>query len=81
MMKKTKSTNQILAALLSGRHPQAKKLAGKHVLVVKDQIVPMKSGKGALKDINSLEKKYGETPTLIFVPRQNVSYILILCLK
>lgn len=75
------SQEKILKLLLSGKHPQAKKYAGHHVLVIKDQIVPLKEGGEAIKDIDRLEKKYGKTPILVFVPRQDVSYILILCQK
>lgn len=72
---------ETLNLLLSGKHPRAKKYAGHHVLVVKDKIVPLKDGKEAIEDIKILEKKYGKTPTLVFVPRQDISYILFLCPK
>lgn len=72
---------KILKLLLSGKHPEAKKYAGHHVLVIKDQIVPLKEGGEAIEDIDRLEKKYGKTPILVFVPRLDVSYILILCQK
>lgn len=78
---KKQSQEKILSLLLSGRHPKAKKYAGYHVLVVENEIVPLKEGNEGLKDIEFLEKKYGKTPTVIFVPRQDISYILILCLK
>lgn len=80
-MKKEKTTQKNLTLLLSGKHPQAKKYAGKHVFVIEDKIITLKEGKEALKDLNKLEKKYGTTPTLVFVPRQDISYILILCFK
>lgn len=72
---------KILNLLLSGKHPKAKKYAGHHVLVIEDQIVPLKEGGEAIEDIDRLEKKYGKTPILVFVPRLDVSYILILCQK
>lgn len=72
---------KVLGLLLSGKHPQAKKYAGHHVLVVQNQIIPLKEGKEAIEDIERLEKKYGKTPTLVFVPRQDISYILVLCAK
>jgi len=75
------SEEKILSLLLSGKHPKAKKYAGHHVLVINDQIIPLKEGKESLKDIDYLEKKYGKTPTIVFVPRQDISYILILCQK
>lgn len=79
-MKKV-SEEKILSLLLSGKHPKAKKYAGHHVLVVENQIIPLKEGKESIKDIEYLEKKYGKTPTIVFVPRQDISYILILCQK
>jgi hypothetical protein len=73
------SEKKILSLILSGQHPKAKKYAGHHVLVIGEQIIPVKKGKETLKEIDRLEKKYGRTPTLVFVPRQDISYILILC--
>jgi hypothetical protein len=78
---KKKSAEKTLNLLLSGRHPKAKKYAGHHVLVADNEVVPLKEGNDALKDIDRLEKKYGKTPTVVFVPRQDISYILILCRK
>lgn len=78
---KVEPEEKILSLLLSGKHPKAKKYAGHHVLVVQDQIIPLKEGKEAVEDIERLEKKYGKTPTLVFVPRQDISYILVLCAK
>ncbi len=66
---------KILHLLLAGKHPKAKKYAGQHVLVIDTEIVPLKEGKAGVKDIERLEKKYGESPTIIFVPRSDVSYI------
>lgn len=76
---KTQAQEKILNLLLSGKHPKAKKYAGHHVLVIKNHIIPLKEGKEAIKDIERLEKKFGRTPTIVFVPRQDISYILILC--
>lgn len=78
---KKQQEETILNLLLAGKHPKAKKYAGHHVLVVENQIIPLKEGQEAIKDIERLEKKYGKTPTLVFVPRQDISYILILCQK
>lgn len=75
------SENKTLNLLLSGKHPKAKRYAGHHVLVIENQIIPLKDGAKAIKDIEQLEKKYGRTPTIAFVPRQDISYILILCQK
>ena len=78
---KKQSSRKTLSLLLSGKHPKAKKYAGHHVLVIEDQIVPLKEGQEGLKDIDRLEKKYGKTPIIAFVPRQDVSYILLVCRK
>lgn len=75
------SSKKIINLLLSGRHPKAKKYAGHHVLVIGDKIVPLKEGSAGIRDIDRLEKKYGKTPTLVFVPRQDISYILMVCKK
>ena len=72
---KRQTEEKILNLLLSGKHPKAKKYAGHHVLVVENQIIPLKEGTEAIKDIDRLEKKYGKTPTLVFVPRHDISYI------
>ena len=78
---KKQSSRKTLSLLLSGKHPKAKKYAGHHVLVIEDQIVPLNEGQEGLKDIDRLEKKYGKTPIIAFVPRQDVSYILLVCRK
>lgn len=78
---KMRTEKKTLNLLLSGKHPQTKKYAGHHVMVIEDKIIPLKQGKASLKDIDFLEKKYGKTPTLVFVPRQDISYILAVCLK
>lgn len=78
---KIPSSKNRLNLLLSGKDPRAKKFAGHHVLVVKNKVVPLKEGKEAIKDIQELEKKYKEKPILVFLPRQDVSYILVLCRK
>lgn len=80
MMKK-QSEEKNLSLLLSGKHPKARKYAGHHVFVIENEIIPLKEGEEAIEDLERLEKKYGKTPTLVFVPRQDVSYILFLCQK
>lgn len=45
-------------------------------MVVKDKIVPLKEGKESIEQLEELERKYGEAPTLVFVPRTDISYIL-----
>lgn len=77
-MKKKDLTQKNLTLLLSGKHPKTNQYAGKHVLVIEDKIVPLKEGKEALKDMDRLEKKYGKLPVLTFVPRPDISYILII---
>lgn len=69
---KSGSTQTTINLLLSGRHSLYKRYAGKHVLVIKDTIMPFKSGKEVLTDMKKLEKKYGKAPTLVFVPRTTV---------
>lgn len=75
------SSSKTLSLLLSGKHPKAKKYAGHHVLVIENQIIPLKEGQEGIRDIDRLEKKYGKTPIIAFVPRQDVSYILLICRK
>ncbi len=75
MARKT-STQKNLNLLLSGKHPQTKKYEGKHVMVVKDKVVPLKEGKESIEQFKNLEEKHGEAPTLVFVPRTDISYIL-----
>ncbi|MBI2611855.1 hypothetical protein HYW54_03875 [Candidatus Gottesmanbacteria bacterium] len=67
---------KILNLLLSGKHPKAKKYAGHHVLVIDDKIFPLKEGKEAAQDIKELKKRYGRSPIITFVPRQDITYIL-----
>lgn len=78
-MKTENSTQKTLTLLHSGKHPNASKYAGKHVLVIEDKIVPLKKGSAALKDFDRLKKLYGKPPILVFVPRRDVSYILFVC--
>lgn len=58
-----------------------KKYAGNHVLVVDNKVFPLGEGKKANEDIASLERKYGKTPIITFVPRQDITYILVTCKK
>ena len=77
MKKKASLTERTLSLLLSGKGRTARKYAGKHVLVVGDRIVPIKSQtKAVWRDIEQLEQKYGETPVITFVPCPNLTYIL-----
>jgi len=73
-------TQKTLLLLLSGKSKEAKKYAGKHVLVVKNKIVPLKEKEEEIwKDIERLKKKYGEMPIITFVPRHHIYYILLIC--
>ncbi|HCG77180.1 MAG: hypothetical protein COZ37_01775 [bacterium (Candidatus Ratteibacteria) CG_4_10_14_3_um_filter_41_18] len=74
-MKARNSTQKTLLLLLSGKSSAAKRFAGKHVLVVEDKVVPLKKGEEGWKDFMRLEKKYGQPPIVVFVPRQDISYI------
>lgn len=58
------------------KHPEAKNFAGKHVLVIGNEVLPLKKGKSGLKDLETLEKRYGRAPTIVFVPRPDITYIL-----
>ena len=78
-MKAKNSTQKTLSLLLSGKSAAAKKFAGKHVLAIKDKVIPLKKGEEGWKDFVRLKKKYGQSPIVIFIPRQDVSYILIIC--
>lgn len=72
-----KQTDKTIHALLSGRHPQIKKYAGKQVFVVGEKIVPLRRSEKSLDDFKKLKEKYGEPPVLTFVPRPGATYILI----
>jgi hypothetical protein len=78
---KKQAEEKTLNLLLSGKHPSAKKYAGHHVLVINDKVFPLKEGERANEDIEKLEKKYGKSPIITFVPRQDISYILFVCKK
>lgn len=78
MKKEQPTTDKVLTSLLSGKHPLAEKYAGKHVLVVNNKVVPLKEGEAGFEDFLKLKEKYGQPPTLVFIPRPDISYILIL---
>ena len=76
-MKEKSLTQKTLSLLLSGKSRIAKKYAGKHVLVVRNKVIPLKEGHEEIwRDIDRLKKQYGEMPVVTFVPRQDISYIL-----
>jgi len=71
------ATQKTLTLLLSGKSREAKKYAGKHVLVVGNKVIPLKEKREEIwRDINELKKKYGEMPVITFIPRTDISYIL-----
>jgi len=74
------STEKVLRALLSGKHNKAKDYAGKHVMVAGNKVVPLRKGAAGLSDFKKLKEKYGAPPVLTFVPRQDISYILMMVL-
>ncbi len=76
---KKELTQKTITMLLAGKGKDAKRFAGKHVLVVKNKVVPMKTGEAFWKDFYNLKKEFGEAPISLFVPRPDMSYILILC--
>lgn len=71
-------TQKTITMLLAGKSKNAKQFAGKHVLVVKNKIIPMKKGEAFWRDFYNLKDKYNETPISLFVPHPDMSYILIL---
>lgn len=76
-MKNNSLTQKTLSLLLSAKSKAARKYAGKHVLVVKDKVIPLKDKHEEMwQDIERLKKKYGEMPIITFVPRPDLSYIL-----
>lgn len=75
MKKIEEQTQKTLHTLLSGAHPLAKKYGGKQVFVIGSEVVPFKEGESGLDDFKKLKEKYGQPPTLIFVPKPGASYI------
>lgn len=78
---KSKIQEKTLNMLLSGKHPKSKKFAGHHVLVIDDKVFPFENGDEGVRDIENLRKKYGQSPIITFVPRQDITYILFSCKK
>ena len=62
--------------LLTGKHPEYEKFAGKHVFVINNKIIPFSASKKAKEKIEKIKKKYKKLPTLLFVPKKEVNYIL-----
>lgn len=73
---KEDKTEKVISSLLSGRHPLITKFAGKHVIVAEDEVILLKGGDSGYRDYARLEKKYGHRPTITFVPKPGISYIL-----
>lgn len=77
MKSKKISTQKTISVLFSGKTKKAKRFAGKHVMVIKNKVIPLKEKEEDIwKDIEQLKKKYGQMPTITFVPRHDISYIL-----
>ncbi|MBI4648937.1 MAG: hypothetical protein HY738_20700, partial [Bacteroidia bacterium] len=55
-------TQKTLILLLSGKSTLSKRYAGKHVLVIKSKIFPLKDGEDAIKDFEKLKKQYNASP-------------------
>lgn len=73
----TTQTHRTLHSLLLGKSRRAKRYAGKHVLIVRDEVTLLReTEKEIWAEIERLRKKYGETPVITFVPCHDVSYIL-----
>ncbi|MBI4668242.1 MAG: hypothetical protein HY747_03500 [Elusimicrobia bacterium] len=80
MRPKKSKTQKTLSLLLSGKNKEAKRYAGKHVLVVRDKVMPLREKEEEIwQDIEGLRKKYGQMPVITFVPRHDISYILLTC--
>ena len=79
MATKKDLTQKTILMLLTGKDKRVKEFAGKHVMVVKNKIIPMKKGEAFWRDFEKLKKECGESPVSLFVPRPDISYILILC--
>lgn len=58
-MKRT-TKQQTLNLLLAGKHPKIDRYAGKHVLVIENEIVPLPEGKEGLEEFRRLKKKHGK---------------------
>lgn len=70
----------IVAQLLSGHGAAYRRFRGRHVLVAGRRVLPLRRGREGLKDFQRLSREYGKPPMVLFVPREDVSYILSLCL-
>lgn len=73
----SKKTEKTIHLLLSGKSKLSKKYAGKHVMVIGNKIVPLKEKEEGWQDFIKLEKKYGQAPVIVFVPRPDIAYILL----
>lgn len=71
----------IISDLLSGHGAAYRKYRGHHVLVAGRKVIPLKKGKAGLRDFQKLSHQFGKPPFVVFVPREDVSYILNLCLS
>lgn len=71
----------VISDLLSGHGAVYRKYRGHHVLVAGHRVVPLRKGKAGLKDFQKLSNHFKKPPIVVFVPREDVSYILNLCLS
>lgn len=70
----------VVSQLLSGHGAAYRRYRGRHVLVAGRKVVPLRRGRAGLKDFQKLTHQFGKPPVVLFVPREDVSYILELCL-
>lgn len=70
----------IVSQLLSGHGSAYRKYRGHHVLIAGRKVIPLRRGKTGLKDFQRLSRDFGKPPLVLFVPREDVTYILTLCL-
>ncbi|MBI2346399.1 MAG: hypothetical protein HYV03_05870 [Deltaproteobacteria bacterium] len=69
----------IVTRLLTGHGAMHRKYRGRHVMVAGEKVVPLRRGRSGVKDFQGLTKQFGKPPLLLFVPRDDVTYILWLC--
>ena len=75
-MKNHNPKEDTIQLLLTRRHPEYEKYAGKHVFIIEDKIIPFSTSKRMEKKLKELKKRYKKLPTIVFVPKKEVTYIL-----
>ena len=73
-------TRDLVNQLLSGHGAAYRRYRGHHVLVAGKRVVPLRRGKAGLQAFQKLTRETGKPPVVVFVPREDVTYILSLCL-